>query len=179
MRKESKMNCEKCKNRKATLFYADEEGNRHALCATCGALQGKISTLRSAEEKVEVKEQYLPDITLTALLRDDTTATLFQDTGEGSLICGGCKMAFKDVKASGRVGCPQCYLAFGELLFPDFTPDSPAPSGRMPLRRKKAIERQKSVADLRRQISSAIAEENYELAAALRDKVKRLETENN
>lgn len=173
------MNCEKCKNKKATLFYADEDGNRHALCATCGTLQGKISTLRSAEEKAESKELFIPEITLTALLRDDTTIEPFQDTDESLLICGGCKTSVKDVRAGGRVGCPQCYLAFGELLFSDFTPDVTTPSVRMPLRRRKAIERQKSVADLRRQISSAVAEENYELAAALRDKVKRLETENN
>ena len=41
------MNCEKCKQRKATLFFSDEGGRRHALCAACGALLGKC--IKSAQ----------------------------------------------------------------------------------------------------------------------------------
>lgn len=171
------MNCEKCKNKKATLFYADEEGNRHALCASCGTLQGRIGTLRSAEEKNEETMLYVPEITLTALLRDDIASKPCLNETDPALICGSCKTSSDDVKASGRVGCPDCYLAFGALLFSDMPADTSLLSRRMPMRRRRAIERQRSIEELRLQISSAVAKENYELAAALRDKVKSLENE--
>lgn len=167
------MNCEKCKNKKATLFYADELGGRHALCAACGAMQGKLGTLHPTEEAPETATVYIPDLTLTALLCGEEPMPLAIDSDLPSLICGRCKLTLDELKKGGHVGCPDCYEVFGDLLFP-VLPHSRLDL-RMPASRRKAIERRKAIAELREQIDCAIQNENYELAATLRDKIKSIE----
>ena len=53
------MNCEKCKNKKATVFFADDGGSRHALCASCGAIQGKLGQITSNEKSNETNSPFL------------------------------------------------------------------------------------------------------------------------
>jgi protein-arginine kinase activator protein McsA len=46
----------------------------------------------------------------------------------------------------------------------------------MPASRRREIDRQRSLADLRQQLTAAIGNENFEFAAILRDKIKKLES---
>ncbi|MBQ8409635.1 MAG: UvrB/UvrC motif-containing protein [Clostridia bacterium] len=171
------MNCEKCKNKKATLFYADEGGGRHALCASCGALQGKLGNLRSAEESGEEKGGYLPELTLSSLLTAEEQESIFIIPEDPALICSNCKTAAANLAHSGRVGCPECYGVFEAFLFSDPKRDGQLPMARMPRSRRRYMERRAAISELREQIAGAVAKENYELAATLRDKIKTLENE--
>ena len=172
------MNCEKCKNRKATLFYADEGGGRHALCATCGATKSKLTTTLAVpesegEEKVPC---YLPAPSLTALLtstKKDPIVTPKDPTAK----CPACATTADRVAESGMMGCPRCYTVFADLF--------PAPLGdkcldsanaRMPSQRRKRMEKEAAIARLREELRTAIEGESFELAAVLRDKIRNLET---
>lgn len=169
------MNCEKCKNKKATLFYADEGGGRHALCASCGALQGKLGNLHTPEESGAPKNAYLPDITLSSLLPHtvcDYPGTTFPDP---SPVCGKCNTSVENLMHTGSVGCPQCYSIFDGLL-PSFMPPDRSNTGiRMPHSHRQALQREALRAQLKQQIKVAVENENYELAATLRDKIKALD----
>jgi protein-arginine kinase activator protein McsA len=45
----------------------------------------------------------------------------------------------------------------------------------MPSRRRAAIERQRSIGNMRAKLKLAVETENYELAATIRDKIRELE----
>ena len=61
------MNCESCKNKHATVFYADEGGGRHALCQSCARTLGKISPYSPAEEVGAAIKPFIPEPTLLSL----------------------------------------------------------------------------------------------------------------
>ena len=61
------MNCEKCKNKHATVFYADEVGARHSLCAACAAALGKVAQYDPASDSKSQSTLYIPTPTLTSL----------------------------------------------------------------------------------------------------------------
>ncbi|MCA8913186.1 MAG: UvrB/UvrC motif-containing protein, partial [Planctomycetes bacterium] len=95
--------------------------------------------------------------------------------------CPECGMTLSEFRARGRFGCPLDYEVFAEHLDPLFErihDVQPARhEGRLPEGDggDEVIEKQRSLADLRKQLENAVAEENYELAAELRDQIVELE----
>ena len=167
------MNCEKCKNKKATLFYADEGGGRHALCTSCGAIQGKLSQFSSTEKQEEVvKQVFSPSHSLLSLL-PNRIGMLPQRRTEDGVTCATCGMEYADMIKQGELGCAECYKSFGIAV--DRTASTPHPEARMPSAYRRHVERQASIAEARAELKAAVACENYELAATLRDKIRQLE----
>lgn len=168
------MNCENCKNKKATVFYADDTGRQHSLCADCAAPLGKIATYKPANNQCST---FTPSPTLFSLASQDTPKCFFsQDTDSKEILCPYCATSLQNATESGRVGCPECYDAFSDYLFPATLPYEQALGARMPSSYRSALDRTRSITDLRSRIKTAIECENYELAAELRDKIRKLES---
>lgn len=99
---------------------------------------------------------------------------------EESLHCERCGTTLKQFSQSGRFGCPDCYTAFNSILAPVLgsvhrgechcgrTPDNKATSKRKP---EMAAEQHRL---LQHQLSRAIATEDYEHAAQIRDQIEQL-----
>jgi protein arginine kinase activator len=91
--------------------------------------------------------------------------------------CPSCGLDYLEFRQSMRLGCPRDYEAFEkpleELL--ERIHGAVRHIGKVPptAGRQEAV--RSRVRSLRRQQKKAIAEENYELAADLRDRIKRLE----
>ena len=91
--------------------------------------------------------------------------------------CPFCKLALSELKKTSRLGCAVCYEVFSAelktLLYNmqsgtkhvGKTPFGPAPAAAGPL-----------VADLERKLEDAIAREDYETAAGLRDEIRQAKT---
>lgn len=95
--------------------------------------------------------------------------------------CGFCGLTFADFKETGRLGCPHCYSTYevhlrsllrrihggtqhtGKVYLP------PDPT---------AAERFKRLEGLRRRLQRAVAAEDFERAATLRDEIRELEPSN-
>lgn len=166
------MNCEKCKNRKATLFFADENGRRHALCAACGAALGKgVGDDPVREEKGGI---YLPEPTLTSLLRTAYFPAITSPSAKTS-VCRGCGTTLEEALETREVGCPECYDCFGSRLFPALFTSSARYSARMPSARRTRLERERKLNELRVELRRAVDSECFELAATIRDKIRELE----
>ena len=168
------MNCEKCKNKKATLFFSDEGGRRHALCAACGALLGKaVSTaVISHEDKPSI---YLPSPTLLSLLSGTDTFFSVPSRRGVVTVCRGCGISSEELAATGEVGCPECYDCFASLTLPSLPTKSSALSAKMPSVRRQRLERERILTELRVELRRAVESENFELAASVRDKIRDLE----
>ena len=97
------------------------------------------------------------------------------------MACPACGGTLQDFRHTGRLGCAQCYTTFESHLrdllrrlhgssqhvgerYAATTPPAGTPAG--PAR---------AAGELREQLKRAIEEENFELAAELRDRLKVLE----
>lgn len=170
------MNCEKCKNKKATVFYADDVGGRHSLCAPCAATLGKISEYDPADSK-RGNLPFIPSPTLTALQMPPTPLHLYCTANETEhTSCPYCNTPLESAVATGKVGCPECYTVFAGTLLPSSLTPETASGARMPSSHRATIDRIRSINDLKSRIKIAIETENYELAATLRDEIRRLES---
>lgn len=169
------MNCEICKNKKASLFYADESGIRHALCASCGEACGKISQLDEKKREPKAKK-YIPERTLGSFFENSHAPSPYIRLDDGKkALCTACGASLEAIASSGSFSCPVCYECFDEFLIQSIDTDRGGGKIRMPSARRTDIDRRKTLDRLRREIKGAVESENYELAATLRDKVKRLE----
>ena len=167
------MNCEKCKNKKATVFFADEGGGRHALCASCSAIQSKIASRNELpRDNEEEKEAFMPRLTLASMTDTYYPALIIGDVASS---CKGCGMTAELAKSLGRMCCPECYSAFYEALFPAPASDAAAVGIKMPYAIQQRANKEKILAELRIQLRSAVDSENFELAATVRDKIRSIE----
>jgi protein arginine kinase activator len=97
---------------------------------------------------------------------------------EAKVVCPQCGFTDQDFRKKGRLGCPACWQVFGDslqllLTKVQFKPVHVGrlPAGFLPLERW----RQRLVA-ARTEMSEAVAQEDYEAAARLRDEISELET---
>ena len=168
------MNCEKCKSKKATLFYADEGGVKHALCASCGEGINKISEL--CEKNQAPRSKLIPEKVLYSFYERPSAISPYicREVGR-DVVCPNCKTALEDIIKSGRFICPDCYESFGDYLSVCRGSSECEEGARMPSARRSDIDRRRALERLKTEIKLAVENENYELAASLRDKVRRLE----
>jgi len=118
----------------------------------------------------------------SAMMTGDIMGSMLQrqeDQAVLSRACDSCGRTLKHIQQSGLLGCARCYEVFGVQIesaikqvqgrnehlgkFPaNFRPD-----------RDRLVEIERS----RKQLSEAIAGENYELAIELRDRIRAMESE--
>jgi protein arginine kinase activator len=94
-------------------------------------------------------------------------------------VCPNCQITFLEFRNSGRLGCPYDYDVFRDELMPllENIHDETRHSGKVPKRAPKNSQQQTTLIQLRNELKRAIAAEDYETAARVRDKIKNLESE--
>ena len=167
------MNCENCKNKKATVFYADDTGRKHSLCAVCAAPLGKLAQYTPAAENGST---FIPPTTLFSLNAIGEISTLFPTPDTKDIACPYCATSLESASENGKAGCPECYISFSRYAFPATVSPENASGARMPSSYRIAIDRTRSISELKAKIKNAVENENYELAAELRDKIRKLES---
>lgn len=97
--------------------------------------------------------------------------------------CEFCGSTYSDITKSGHVGCAKCYEVFGDLLMPSIrrihgnTTHCGKNSGLYKDNSKKSSEltKEEKIKQLKAELDKAIAEQNFEHAAELRDKIRETE----
>jgi protein arginine kinase activator len=91
--------------------------------------------------------------------------------------CDACGIKFAEFRNSGRLGCPHDYDSFRSELVPllENIHAETKHAGKRPRRLPKAKADLHTLADLRRQLQTAVTNEEYETAAGLRDTIRKLE----
>lgn len=88
--------------------------------------------------------------------------------------CPCCGLTFNDFRQNGLLGCPDCYKAFESQLGPLIERAHEGAThhvGKSPRRVAGSGDRQERIRTLRKQLADAIAAEQYERAARLRDEL--------
>ncbi len=94
--------------------------------------------------------------------------------------CAGCGMTFAQFRKVGRLGCAQCYQAFEtELtqLIGRAQGGGCSHCGKAPRRSGASLDRELLIQRLARELDQAVAAEQYERAAQLRDRLTSLDIE--
>lgn len=153
------MLCEECGERQAevlvTTVVGGESVTRH-LCREC------------------LKKYQAGDLqaVLAAVL-----ALMTQKEKQPEITCPHCGIAFSEFEKSGMLGCAECYQAFRAQLTPLITKvqGRAQHAGRRPRLSEEEQERQQKIEALRTQMEAAVAVENFEEAARLRDEIRAME----
>ena len=171
------MNCEKCKNKKATVFFADEGGRQHALCSVCGEKQSRLAGVAfSPDTEGDGKHgRFIPEYALTSLAVTDTLFCIPRSLNTKNLICRGCGVSIEEAIKEGRLGCVDCYEAFAKALPCSVQKSDGGERCRMPSARKSKLQKESELKRLKESLKRAVSEENFELALTLRDKIRAIE----
>jgi protein arginine kinase activator len=95
--------------------------------------------------------------------------------------CSGCGMTFGQFRQTGRVGCAECYQTFeNELsgLIERAQNGGTHHTGKTPKRAGTSIDRQLLIQRLVKELDHAVAAEQYESAAKLRDRLNSMDLGN-
>ena len=94
------------------------------------------------------------------------------------IVCNDCGLSFADFRESSLLGCPNCYKMFEEplgSLLERAHEGATNHIGKVPCRAGAAEQRQVQVLRMRKQLEEAVAGEDYERAAGLRDSIREIE----
>ena len=158
------MVCDVCKTNQATVFLTqiiDGKMQKVNLCEACSKEKGVTDPLSFALVDL------LPGLGAEA------------EAEQGAPIqrCPSCGFTQADFKKTGRLGCPVCYDTFAEGLggLLKAMHRRTAHTGKIPARLKRTIELSARMKQLKRDLETAVSQENYETAAQLRDQLRELE----
>ena len=150
--------CEQCGQRPAVVEFIQVIGDvrkRTRLCRECAvehSLEGSISALRA------FAQQIFGELFTQAEKREKHFAIPEKP-------CSSCGTTFQQFLETSLLGCPECYHEFHDALKPILRRIPRIESELLKLQREK----------LKVELQKALIEENYELAAQIRDKLKQVE----
>ena len=169
------MTCDLCGKKEATVHLTEiinEESRELHLCESCAREKGPPE---------------IQDFALAGLLAGLADfGTKLEERAPGRLACPQCKMTYEDFRKLGRLGCGRCYETFRRYLAPLLKrihgstqhigkrPElgkAPALSGEAKGTEPPAEE----LSQLKEQLAKAVASEQFEEAARLRDRIRVLE----
>ena len=176
------MLCERCNKKKATVFYhenIDGKSRAFRLCGECTtAMQqtGELEELSSAFARFPLPFSVLEDGGFDGLFPLPKGR---KGSASASKTCPLCGMTYGEIATTGKVGCAACYRTFSlELAHPiRVAHGATAYAGQAPRQLRLRREREKLLTELRDQLTRAVAEENYEEAASLRDRIRAADAE--
>jgi protein arginine kinase activator len=163
------MRCDNCKKREHVIELTQVEHDAKVtmhLCEQCAQEKG-IET-GSAALKTTLG-------TFLSALGKEATLPVPAD----GLRCASCGATLKDVRDSGRLGCAQCYQLFEhhlrDLLRRLHGSSQHAGERYVPPGGTDTADATAHLLDLRAKLRRAVENENFELAAELRDRIRVLE----
>jgi len=99
---------------------------------------------------------------------------------EAPMACPTCGLTWNMFREKGLLGCPDCYDAFDEQLTPLLSRAHEGAThhvGKSPSRAGLSAGLHRELSALRRELDDAIRAEEYERAASIRDRIRRLHGE--
>jgi protein arginine kinase activator len=161
------MTCDVCKEHDAVIMLTEVEGSgvrQLHLCERCAAERGVETTI--AAPKAEITN-FLQTVQQQALAAQGDAAR-----------CTFCSSSFRDFRSTGRLGCAHCYDAF-ELSLRELLRRVHGNSKHVGRRYESpsgdGSDSEGTANELRAQLTRAIQNEQFELAANLRDQLRGLE----
>ncbi len=165
------MQCQICNENDATIHLTEiSDGTRTEMhiCERCAAEQG-----------IAVKSQIPINELLTSLLAVQPSDEELADPAAQDLVCPVCGFSMEQFRKEGVLGCPQDYDVLDKVLLPLIEKAHNGRTthcGKVPQHAPENTKAQMELLDLRQQLEKAVQQEDYELAATLRDQINSMES---
>ena len=159
------MRCDVCQQKEATVFLTQIVGGKMQkvnLCESCSKEKGVNDPTGFA----------LADLLLGMGAAQDI------ERAPGGMSCPVCGFTQADFKKTGRLGCSSCYDVFAEGL-ENMLKNMHKGSlhvGKAPANFLKNQKFEEKIKSLQNNLEKAVAEEEYEKAADLRDQIRKIES---
>lgn len=158
------MLCSACQKKEATVFLTEIVGDKVQkldLCEACSKEKGANDPGSFA---------------LADLLLGLGASKEIQQPGGEDLKCPNCGFTQADFKKSGRLGCSECYRTFAEGLSSLLKTmhRGTRHTGKAPQALMQARAMADKLKSLNKSLEKAVAEEDFERAAKLRDEIRVL-----
>ena len=159
------MLCQNCKRNDAGVHIKRIVGGESAeihLCSACASALG----VRDAVSGFSPFGEMLGAISGSSPVR----------TGNRVLRCETCGFSFEDIARTGLPGCPDCYRTFNQKLRPTLGKlhGRAVFKGKHPEKAEYADNRTDEITQLKSELEKAIATEDFETAAVIRDRIRAL-----
>lgn len=164
------INCQQCNTNPATVHITNIINGTPMethLCQECATAKG-----------IPFKTQFsILDMVGGTLKENLEKAIKERDEELSELKCPSCGLTYKEFRSRARLGCPNDYDSFRKELLPLIKRIHGAEThtGKIPVTTSDALEVERRLRELRKELSSTVKEENYERAAQLRDEIMRIE----
>jgi len=175
------MICGACGRREATVHLVEaRDGHRRSiwLCTACAASREDADDPGPEEDHVPEAEWEGGEEN-AALERFIGQMFTGLGSGEGESVpdCPACGTSYASFRSTGRLGCPRCYVAFRRHLLPFLGRFHRQVThlGKFPRHAVGASSRLGEITRTRIALEKAVAAEDFEEAARLRDLIRRLE----
>lgn len=160
------MVCDICGKSQATVHLTeivDEQMAELHLCEDC------------AKEKSLHMEQQFGLADLLAGLADFGKQADNQE--KVKLTCSSCGLSYENFRKFGRLGCSNCYVSFKKYLASLLKRihGSSQHLGKTPIKATGIVKAKSELQELKMRLQKAIESEEFEAAAAIRDKIRTLE----
>jgi protein arginine kinase activator len=160
------MLCDVCKCNDATVFLTQ-------------ILEGKMQKVNLCDACSKEKGVQDPTGFALADLLLGIGAAEEIEKGAPTQKCAVCGFSQADFKKTGRLGCSECYVTFGEGLGSLLKAMHKGIEhiGKFPEQAQRTMALNHRMRALTENLQKAVAAENYETAASLRDQIRQLENE--
>ncbi len=164
------MLCQKCKSKEATTHVksvVNGEYTEYMLCSDCAKEMGYSNLFTDMQQDFN---SILGSFFSNALPAHSQTRR-----------CEVCGSTYHEIAKSGQVGCANCYDVFLNELMPSIRRihGNTTHCGKKPVVATQKLEQKadknQTIKELKAQLDEAVSEQNFELAAKLRDKIKEME----
>ncbi|MBM3829336.1 MAG: excinuclease ABC subunit B [Verrucomicrobia bacterium] len=162
------MLCNVCKQNEAKVHLTKIVGDKMQkvdLCEDC-----------SKEKGVDDPTNFSLTDVLLGKVAEEVAELTEAEPAEASVKCPTCGYTQADFKKAGRFGCSDCYTTFGEGLEPMLKTMHKGikHTGKVPAALQQSRAEAQKIKQLQKRLDKAVAEENFEEAAQLRDEIKRM-----
>jgi protein arginine kinase activator len=164
------MQCQICGKAPATVHYTEIVNDKITelhVCEKCAEEKGLHGV--SSKSKLSISGPLV-------WMMDSMTSA--DEEKVGNVQCPTCGMRYSTFKETARLGCADCYEAFRPQLRPVLrrVHGSTRHCGKSPSKDSAKFARRREIQKLQEELERAVQREEFELAAELRDKIRKLES---
>ncbi len=175
------MKCEVCQQSEATIIFTRVAGDQKKslqLCSVCAAKEAGRQSRESSAPSSGTGAAKAADQPLAAGTKVNVVVGHLSPAGsKAGPRCSHCGTTYEEFRKVGRFGCAHCYDAFAPQLKRLFKRIHGAQvhAGKGPAPAQQALDPSQELSQLRQELQDAVAQEAYERAADLRDRIAQLE----
>lgn len=173
------MTCDFCKSNEASIHLIKVTNNnveKINLCMDCIKNYSFFSTEDFFTDLTKILSKFFEiDIKISA--KEDSDKLFESVSVNDNKKCPFCNIDLNTIKSIGRVGCANCYNEFRDALNPIVKTihGSLEHKGKVPVKSSNDVKIEKEIRDLKYQLKEEVTVENFEVAAKLRDTIKKLQ----